>query len=110
MTNHTSSPIDLNSASENELVERLSISARLAKRIIALRPYQSIDQLKMVWGIDSEVVQRILSSVTVLHPGEKAPELPATAISDPPEIPALQKSAEQEPVTSPQTAAIQKEG
>ena len=95
MTNPSLSPIDLNSASENELVERLTFSARLAKRIIALRPYQSIDQLKMVWGIDPEVVQRILPAVTVLHPEEKAPEMLSAATSNPPEMPALQKEADQ---------------
>ncbi len=31
MTNHTSSPIDLNSASENELVERLTFPLDLPK-------------------------------------------------------------------------------
>jgi len=57
-------------------LKKLNISVRLARRIIALRPYQSVDQLKMVWGIDPEMVQRILPFVTVQQK-DLAPKLPA---------------------------------
>jgi YYY domain-containing protein len=108
MTNKTPSPIDLNTASENELVKRLKITARQANRIIALRPYQSVDQLKMVWGIDPEIVQRILPAVTV-HPQGTVFEPPVKAIPNPPELPTLPKNVEQIPETPPPSATIQKE-
>jgi len=109
MTNKTPSPIDLNTASENELVKKLNITVRLAKRIIALRPYQSVDQLKLVWGIDPEVVQHILPKVTVFHPQAIAPELKAEEVPNPAEMPALQEKAEQKPENVPESETIQKE-
>ena len=108
MTNKTSSPIDLNTADKNELVKKLNISPRLAERIIALRPYQSVDQLKMVWGINPEVLQRILPSV-IVNEREIAPEPPAEKIPNPPEITVLQESVKQEPDTLPQSTIVQKE-
>lgn len=109
MTKKPSPPIDLNSAGEKELVKKLNISTRLAKRIIALRPYQSVDQLKMVWGIDPEVLQRILPVVTVLHKEEITPELSTDEIPNPVEKPVLPKGAEQKPEISLQNVTIQKE-
>jgi YYY domain-containing protein len=70
MTNKSNSTIDLNTADEELLVKKLKISRRLAARIISLRPYQSVEQLNKLWGIDPEVLQRIipLVSVTVTQP------------------------------------------
>jgi hypothetical protein len=110
MTNKTSSPLDLNIAGENELVKKLNISARLARRIIALRPYTSVDQLKMVWGMDSVILQRILPVVTVLPPQGISPELPAELVPTPAEIPAPPEKAEKELETAPQSEKIKKEG
>ena len=42
--------ININTADEVQLSSKLKISQRLAKRIIAFRPYSSIDQLNQVWG------------------------------------------------------------
>jgi YYY domain-containing protein len=109
MAKKTSSPIDLNSAGENELVKKLNISGRQAKRIIALRPYQSVNQLNMVWGIDPEVVQRILPLVTVLHKEEIIPELPAEEKPNPTEMPSLPEMALQKPEITLQSETIQKE-
>lgn len=108
MTKKTPSPIDLNTASEKELVERLKITARQANRIIALRPYQSVDQLKMVWGIDPETVQRILPAVIILPQGTIS-EPQANAIPKPPELPRLPQNIEQIPETTPLLAGIQEE-
>ncbi|MHB8089792.1 MAG: glycosyltransferase family 39 protein, partial [Anaerolineaceae bacterium] len=41
------------------LTTSLKISLRLAKRIIAFRPYKTIDQLNQVWGVDSATLERI---------------------------------------------------
>ncbi|MBI5351288.1 MAG: helix-hairpin-helix domain-containing protein [Chloroflexi bacterium] len=65
MTQKTSLPIDLNTADESTLVEGLQISARLAKRIIALRPYASAEEINKVWGIEPAELQRILPLVKV---------------------------------------------
>ena len=108
MTKKTPSPIDLNNAGEKELVEKLNISVRLARRIIALRPYQSVDQLKMVWGIDPEMVQRILPFVTVQQK-DLAPKLPAEEKPIPLEMPVLQKNDEPKPETPPLITPTQKE-
>jgi YYY domain-containing protein len=64
MTNNTISLTDLNTADEDVLAKRLQISARLAKRIIALRPYQSVDELNKVWGMDPAVLRRVASLVS----------------------------------------------
>ena len=65
MTNKNPTPLDLNKVDEQTLVQRLKITPRLARRILAFRPYQSVEQLNKVWGIDPETLQRILASVTV---------------------------------------------
>ncbi len=68
MTDKIQSTIDLNTADEPTLVKRLKISNRLAKRIITLRPYQSVDQLNKIWGLDPDVLRRILPLVSVSQP------------------------------------------
>ncbi len=85
MTRKVISTIDLNTVDEDVLVKKLKISRRLADRIIALRPYQSVKQLKSVWGIDPAVLQRILPLVSISQPeipdmtAEEAPVLPKIA-------------------------------
>lgn len=65
MANKTTLTIDLNTTDEDALVKNLKISKRLAKRIIALRPYQSVEQLNKIWGIDPVIIQRIIPLVSV---------------------------------------------
>ncbi len=79
MTNKVKSTIDLNTVDENSLIKKLNISARLAKRILAQRPYQSVDELKKVWGIDPQTLERILPLVSV-----KPKTLPTPATIEPP--------------------------
>ncbi len=54
MTKH-----NLNTIEEKDLISILSISPRLAKRIIALRPYSSFDRLDQIWGLDEESKKNI---------------------------------------------------
>ena len=68
MTQKNSPPIDLNTADESALVEKLNIPGRLAKRIIALRPYRSVEEIQKVWGIDPSELQRILPLLSVSRP------------------------------------------
>ncbi|MDO9300167.1 MAG: DUF2298 domain-containing protein, partial [Anaerolineales bacterium] len=65
MTHKTISLTDLNTADEVFLSQKLQVSVRVAKRIITLRPYQTVDQLNKVWGIDPAELQRIVSLVSV---------------------------------------------
>ncbi len=60
MTDKTVSLTDLNTADEEALARKLQVSPRLARRIIALRPYKSVEELNRVWGLDPAVLQRIL--------------------------------------------------
>ena len=58
-------PIDLNLATEVELIRMLAIPPRLARRIAQMRPYRQVDQLSRVWGMDSETLARILPLVRI---------------------------------------------
>ncbi|MBA4384662.1 MAG: hypothetical protein C0410_07990 [Anaerolinea sp.] len=57
--------IDINTADEKQLVSELKINLRLAKRIIAFRPYKTIDLLNQVWGIDTLTLERIQNLIKV---------------------------------------------
>ena len=73
----TSKPgIDINLASENELVKVLKISPRLARRIISLRPFTSFDQIDQIWGIDPQTLQFIHENCTFGQTEHKAVALP----------------------------------
>jgi YYY domain-containing protein len=78
MTQPTRSTIDLNTADEQQLIQHLGISSRQARRIMALRPYQSVDDLSNIWGIDLAVLQRIVPLVHVAQPASQ-PDLQSTA-------------------------------
>jgi YYY domain-containing protein len=96
MTDKNISTLDLNTTNEDVLVKKLKISSRLAKRIIALRPYQSVEQLNKIWGMDPVVLQRILPLVSVAQqetiPGliieetSVSPEIETRSIDQEPEI------------------------
>ncbi len=64
MTQKTVSLTDLNTANEEVLAQKFQVSVRLAKRIIALRPYQSAEELNKVWGVDPAILQRIVLLVS----------------------------------------------
>ncbi len=57
--------IDINKANERELVKRLKISPRLAQRIMRLRPFHTAEDIRRLWGLDAETLERILSLVTL---------------------------------------------
>ena len=57
-------PIDLNSATESELAELPGIGPAYAKKIIARRPYKSVDDLSKA-GIPATTVTKISPLVTV---------------------------------------------
>jgi hypothetical protein len=59
-----SSPVDLNSATEADLTAVPGIGAATAKKIIAGRPYKSVDDLKKA-GISASTITKITPMVTV---------------------------------------------
>ena len=100
MTNKTISTIDLNTTDEDVLVKKLQISSRLAKRIISLRPYQSVEELNKVWGMDPAILQRIMPLVRV----SQDEILPAQTIEETPVFPEVEfRPVEQTPKVIPQT-------
>jgi competence protein ComEA len=58
------SRIDINTASEKDLEQLSGVGAATAKKIIAGRPYSSVDDLKRA-GISQRTIDQIRSSVTV---------------------------------------------
>lgn len=108
MPNPPHSTIDLNSADENTLVKKLNISHRLAKRIIALRPYQSLDQLSKIWGMDPQLPQRI-SPLVSFNQQTLVPDLAPKEISIPSEIGAPPETIEREQKTDFQSSRLEKD-
>ncbi len=97
MTKKTISTIDLNTTAEDVLVKKLQISSRLAKRIISLRPYQSVEQLNKIWGIDPAILERITPLVSV----NQQEIIPAPTAEETPVLPEIESHPlEQEPKVS----------
>lgn len=69
----TEGPVDLNTASSRQLQALPGIGPSLAARIIAGRPYRSVDELRRVNGVGPSVFEKIRSQVVV------KPAPPATA-------------------------------
>lgn len=72
--------IDLNQASEAQLVRALRITPRLAQRIIRMRPYHSTADLRRIWGLDDDLRVRLAA----LFPAESPAGEPAAAPSPAP--------------------------
>jgi competence protein ComEA len=58
-------PLDLNTASYEDLQKLPGIGAKLAERIIARRPYKQVKDLEKVPGIGKKTIERIAPSVRV---------------------------------------------
>jgi YYY domain-containing protein len=98
--------IDLNTADEDLLVSKLKITPRLAKRIIAFRPYHSVDQIHQVWGLDQATLERILPYLKV-ETTPAAPAQPRLAVTpQPAPQPEPQPQPESASQPEPQPAAV----
>ena len=58
-------PVDLNTAHAWELQRLSGIGPVLASRIIAKRPYQTVDDLRQVTGISDRLLERLRPYITV---------------------------------------------
>ncbi len=72
-TDSTTEQLDLNSAKESELEDVPGIGAVYAKKIIAGRPYKSIEDLTKA-GIPAATVEKIRSLVTIGRKAEAPPQ------------------------------------
>lgn len=70
-------PVNINTASAEELVELNGIGNSKARAIVAYRdkngPFQSVDDLRQVSGIGEKILERIRPQVTVEKEGASAP-------------------------------------
>jgi competence protein ComEA len=82
-TKQSSGQVDLNAASEKELNDLPGVGAATAKKIIAGRPYASVDDVKKA-GVSSAQLEKFRSQVTVSAEGAstaKASSSPDTTAS-----------------------------
>lgn len=97
MTPQPQSICDLNSADIDTLVSCLQISPRLARRIVATRPFDSVADLSRVWGVDAPTYARLALLVTA-SPPQALPE-----VSRSPVAPAPIEPPSRQPVRSQST-------
>jgi len=104
------SPVDLNTATEAELVAVPGIGAARAKKIIANRPYASTAELSKA-GISAKEIGKLSPMVTTgaaepapaATPKAKAPKAPKVAATPPP-TPAATTPTATPPVATPKAA------
>jgi competence protein ComEA len=63
-------PVDINSATEKELVSLPGVGEKTAKAIVAARPFKTIDDLKNVKGIGDKTFEKLKAHV-VCNPVKK---------------------------------------
>ena len=63
-------PVDINSATEKELITRPGVGAKTAKEIVAARPFKTVDDLKNVKGIGDKTFEKLKAHV-VCNPAKK---------------------------------------
>jgi DNA uptake protein ComE-like DNA-binding protein len=74
-----SGPIDLNTASEKELVALQGVGPATAKKIIAARPYAAVADLSRA-GVSASTIQKIAPQVFVTAPAVAAAPVPVAPV------------------------------
>ena len=80
MDQETNSLIDINQADEETLTQLRGVGSRLAKRVIAARPFESIDDLTRVRGISTKDVERLSPFVTVAKTSASSEDIEEASI------------------------------
>ena len=104
-------PIDLNTADQKALEDLPGIGPATAGKIIAARPFKSVDDLSRVKGMSKAKVEALKDKVTVGPVKAAMPEAkpaPATSVYNAPP-PAEKPTIVKEPVPSSQPEAAEKE-
>jgi competence protein ComEA len=73
----SSGPVDLNRATEQELEDLPGVGPATAKKIIAGRPYKSVEDLEKA-GVSKSTITKIRTQVTVSGRGSPSAETPST--------------------------------
>lgn len=63
-------PVDINNATEKELITLPGVGAKTAKEIISARPFKTVDDLKNVKGIGDKTFEKLKAHV-VCNPAKK---------------------------------------
>ncbi len=104
-------PVDLNTADLKALEALPGVGPATAKKIIAARPFKSVDDLSKVKGMSKAKVEALKDKVTVGQEKAAAPKAkPAPVTPAPAAPPAAEKpAAAKEPATPAKPAATEKE-
>ena len=92
-------PVDLNMADQKALESLPGIGPALAKKIMEGRPYQNVDDLSRIKGMNKSKIDAIKDKVTVTAPKPMQPT-PAPAAAKPQVTPAP-PAAKPEPTPAP---------
>jgi len=92
-------PVDLNTASQKDLEEIKGVGPATAKKIIAARPYKSVDELKKA-GLSAKQIDSIKPYVTVGAAPAAAAPVAAPAAKSAPAAPAAAPAAKPAPTAA----------
>ena len=110
MENNLNNLLDLNQSSLEALQTLPGIGLVLAERIIAARPFTSVEDLRRVEGVNESTLEHLRPLISVSPPGEEAAEQPSLNEPASAQAAEAQPAALQEPVDMGSEAVPGKEG